>query len=349
MTRRSTSSTSHSSSAAIETRCWASTSSGFCGIDRLLDLAFAHAPGDDRALEQVAAVLGEDPALARPRRARARRGRSAAGRGSPTSATRPGSPGRRRPCRSRARARRSRRGREAAPDLSSSSTRVRSSWESEPWWARAISTRARCGLVEPPRCCSSSPPECPACSVAGSSCSPSPLASSFRRLARRSAGAAVVDEDDRRGVFLDQLQELRVDRRPDRADVGAGLDFLGGDAVLARVGGRPGSAMSSTGTTISRSSFFGSPASTISHSRFGPTRNCAIRSSGRWVRRARSAGPRGLAGALDEWSSRSSVSARCEPRFDWATAWISSTITASVGRGSRGRPRRASGRATPAW
>ena len=32
VTRRSTSSTSHSSSAAIETRCWASTSSGFCGI-----------------------------------------------------------------------------------------------------------------------------------------------------------------------------------------------------------------------------------------------------------------------------------------------------------------------------
>ena len=30
---------------------------------RLLDLAFAHAPGDDRALEQVAAVFGEDPAF----------------------------------------------------------------------------------------------------------------------------------------------------------------------------------------------------------------------------------------------------------------------------------------------
>ena len=30
---------------------------------RLLDLAFAHAPGDDGALEQVAAVFGEDPAL----------------------------------------------------------------------------------------------------------------------------------------------------------------------------------------------------------------------------------------------------------------------------------------------
>ena len=31
--------------------------------DRLLDLAAAHAPGDHRALEQVGAELGEDPAL----------------------------------------------------------------------------------------------------------------------------------------------------------------------------------------------------------------------------------------------------------------------------------------------
>ena len=48
---------------------------------RLLDLAGAHPLGDDRALEQVGAELGEDPALARPRRASGRRGRPAAGRG----------------------------------------------------------------------------------------------------------------------------------------------------------------------------------------------------------------------------------------------------------------------------
>src|ERR1700742_2537772 len=41
--------------------------------------------------------------------------------------------------------------------------------------------------------------------------------------------------------------------------------------------------MSSTGTTISRSSGFRLPASTIAHSRFGPTKNFAIRSNGRWV------------------------------------------------------------------
>ena len=41
--------------------------------------------------------------------------------------------------------------------------------------------------------------------------------------------------------------------------------------------------MSSTGTTISRSSSLATPASTISHSLLGPTRNFAIRSNGRWV------------------------------------------------------------------
>ncbi len=52
-------------------------------------------------------------------------------------------------------------------------------------------------------------------------------------------GAAVVDEDDRRVVGLDQAQQLRVDRRPDRAHVGARLDFGRRRPVLARVGGRP--------------------------------------------------------------------------------------------------------------
>ena len=53
-------------------------------------------------------------------------------------------------------------------------------------------------------------------------------------------GAAVVDEDDGRGVFLDQLQQLGVDRRPDRADVGWGSISVGRRPVLARVGGAPG-------------------------------------------------------------------------------------------------------------
>ncbi len=43
-------------------------------------------------------------------------------------------------------------------------------------------------------------------------------------------GAAGVDEDDRRVVFLDQLQQLGVDRGPDRAHVGERL-ALGRDAL----------------------------------------------------------------------------------------------------------------------
>ena len=87
-----------------------------------------------------------------------------------------------------------------------------------------------------------------------------------------------------------------------------------------------GSTMSSTGTTISRSNCFGSEASTISHSRPVPTRNSPMRSSGRWVADR----PILWMFSVPRRSSRSSVSARCEPRFDGATAWISSTITAST-------------------
>jgi hypothetical protein len=37
-------------------------------------------------------------------------------------------------------------------------------------------------------------------------------------------GAAVVDEDDGRVVVTDQPEQLRVDRRPDRAGVGGGIE-----------------------------------------------------------------------------------------------------------------------------
>ena len=77
----------------------------------------------------------------------------------------------------------------SSPAFSSSSTTVRSSRASEPWWARAISAaRPRVGvgqLVEAQR---------------------EPL-----------GAAAVVDEDDRRAVLADELEQLGVDRRPDRA------------------------------------------------------------------------------------------------------------------------------------
>ena len=67
---------------------------------------------------------------------------------------------------------------------------------------------------------------------------------------------AVVDEDDRRAVLAHELEQRRIDRRPDRVD-----------ARLARrpsAARRPSSRMSSTGTTTCRSSCFATPASTSS-------------------------------------------------------------------------------------
>ncbi len=81
--------------------------------------------------------------------------------------------------------------------------------------------------------------------------------------------------------------------------------------------------MSSTGTSTWRSSSLRVPASTMATSRSPPT-NRAISSSGRCV--AESAIRCTSRPAVT--SSRSSDSARCEPRFVAATACTSSTITA---------------------
>ena len=135
-----------------------------------------------------------------------------------------------------------------SPRFSSSSTSTRCSRASEPWWARAISLAFSRQLVQPQR---------------------EPLGQ-----------PAVVDEDDRGAVLLDQPQQLGVDRRPDRG----GRDSLGARAEQ-RVGldqPAPGSRMSSTGTTTRRSSSLRVPAST---SRIGraPDTKRPISSSGRWV------------------------------------------------------------------
>ncbi len=91
-----------------------------------------------------------------------------------------------------------------------------------------------------------------------------------------------------------------------------------------------GSVMSSTGTRISRSSFLGLPASAISHSRRGPARKRAIRSRGRWVAERPIRWTSEPPFEVTRCERRSRVRARCAPRFDCATAWISSTITASA-------------------
>ena len=93
--------------------------------------------------------------------------------------------------------------------------------------------------------------------------------------------------------------------------------------------------MSSTGTWISRSSGLRRPASTIVHSRVGPTRKRPTSSSGRWVADS----PIRCTGRPASCSSRSSVSARWAPRLVCATAWISSTITHSASREELARAR----------
>ena len=171
----------------------------------------------------------------------------------------------------------------SCPDFSSSSTTVRSSWERDPWWARAISTWAAEGPRASPavvRGVLSATPHAP---VAGQLLLGFAVRQLVQALGEALGGAAVVDEDDRRGVFLDQLQQLRVDRRPDRADVGEGL-ALGGDAVGAGEGGsaRVGHVLDRDDDLQVELLRSGRRRRSCTRAS-GPTRNCAIRSSGRWV------------------------------------------------------------------
>ena len=80
---------------------------------------------------------------------------------------------------------------------------------------------------------------------------------------------------------LDQLEQLGVDRRPDRA--ARRLAAADERVEVGRRASRPGSTIDSTGTWISRSSSLRTPVSTIRHVRVGPTRKRAISSSGFWV------------------------------------------------------------------
>ncbi len=176
----------------------------------------------------------------------------------------------------------------SSPALSISSTIVRSSRASEPWWARAMSSPA----------------------------------SSFRRSASRSAARRaltkmIVERCARTslrssGYIAGQI-ELRVDSPPAPLSSGS-------------LGPLPGSTIDSTGTWIFRSRGFLAPASTTRQVRCGPTRKRPISSSGFWV----ALSPMRCGSPSARSLSRSSVSARCEPRLVDATAWISSTITAST-------------------
>ena len=80
---------------------------------------------------------------------------------------------------------------------------------------------------------------------------------------------------------LDQLEQLGVDRRPDRAP--RRLGPAGQRVEIRAPAWRPGSTIESTGTLIWRSSSLRTPVSTIRHVRVGPTMKRAISSSGFWV------------------------------------------------------------------
>ena len=142
--------------------------------------------------------------------------------------------------------------------------------------------------------------------------------------------AAVVDEDDRRAVLADELEQLGVDRRPDRACASPRRPRRGSSGSRSPVL-CSGSTIDSTGTWICRSS--GLRIAGVDDPRTcrrGPTRKRPTSSSGFCVAlRPMRCGSRPSSCSAPR---RSSVSARCAPRLVAATAWISSTITASTPR-----------------
>ena len=83
--------------------------------------------------------------------------------------------------------------------------------------------------------------------------------------------AAVVDEHDRRVVRPHELEQLRVDRGPDRRAVDS-PPATGASGSRSGSTGPPGSVIDSTGTSMRRSSGLRTPASTILTCRCGPTR-----------------------------------------------------------------------------
>ena len=157
--------------------------------------------------------------------------------------------------------------------------------------------------------------------------------------------AAVVDEDDRRGVLADELQELRVDRRPDRARGWRRVEQASIGPGRCAPASRPPVAGRSSARRRRRSARScprpgrRSRGRAPSACRRRRSRTCAAGRRGTarsapagagWPRARSAGGPAPPLVGRRRCESRSRVSARWAPRFDWATAWISSTITAST-------------------
>ena len=144
----------------------------------------------------------------------------------------------------------------------------------------------------------------------------------------------VVDEDERRAVGPDQLEQLGVHRRPDRAPAALAARHLDRVVLLARPAGParacPPPARPRSGRAPSRSR--------RRRSRRGAARPSAVLAA----QEARDLGERPLGGrqadALEAARRRRppgapaapGYRARCAPRLVPATAWISSTITARM-------------------
>ena len=187
--------------------------------------------------------------------------------------------------------------RAARPALSSSSIRVRCSRARLPWWARATSSSA----------------------------------SSLSRSASRSARRRLLTKIERGAVGPDQLQQLGVHRRPDRAAAALAARHLDGSSLLGAAAGRaracpPPARRPQVELLGARRRPRSSPGAG------GPRRpgrpgSARSRPAAAGWPTGRCAGGSPPASATRR-SRRSRIRARCAPRLVPATAWISSTITA---------------------
>ena len=174
---------------------------GVSGYDRLLDLPVAHQPGDDRALEQVGAELGEDP--------------SAAGLADRVAgATDPLQPAGHRLGRL---------------DLQDEVDGAHVDPELEAAGGHQAGQLAALEhLLDDDPLLAGQRAVVGAGDLAGRRVFAGPLVGQFVEAQGQPLGAAAaVDEDDCRGVLLDEGEDLGVDRRPDRAARG----FAAGDRI----------------------------------------------------------------------------------------------------------------------
>ncbi len=200
------------------------------------------------------------------------------------------------------------------PVFSSSSMIARCSLDTEPWWARAMTSGA--------------PREAPLCAIscAGGFTSPgggsaSPVsrsqATSLSRCVRRSASRRELEN-----TIVERCASIRSAMRSSTC----GQIEVRGSAPAAEPSnsavGTPSSRMSSTGTTTEMSNCLSDGGFTTTVSA-APPRKRATSSTGRTV----ADNPIRCAGFSSSASRRSRDSARCAPRLVAATACTSSMIT----------------------